>query len=420
MGMLELSTDASIEFVLKIQETCNINCSYCYMYNVGNELYKSLPQHASEEVFGSVAALVCGEFERRDPKAVRLILHGGEPMLFPVGKLEARLTAMFDQFRRRLNPSQLARITLSMQSNAMLVSDQWIAFLEKWKIRVGVSVDGPLEVHDRSRVDKRSRGTYERVARGISLLQEAERERRIPRVGALCVIDPFADGRRVYEHLCRDLGFRGIDFLLPFMNWSDCDEAKLAGVKRFLEDAFDAWVEHLQTTDVRVRLFDRALQSLCYEPPITRPGQTKTMRNLIVVVESDGTIMPEESLRPTYDERYTNLSVLTHGISDILENERMADSILDEYRLSEECDGCVLIGSCASGGTLGRIGSRFSSDVGPIRKSIYCEAFVSLYVRAAAALTSVGYRLPPDWLAYGDDADIGQVGIDVRGGRLVS
>ena len=66
----------------------------------------------------------------------------------------------------------------------------------------------------------------------------AEREGRLPRVGALCVIDPQADGRRVYDHLCRDLGFRSVDFLVPFMNWADVDDERLGGVKRFLEDAF--------------------------------------------------------------------------------------------------------------------------------------------------------------------------------------
>lgn len=406
MTKLLLSDDASIEVVLKIQETCNINCSYCYMYNVGNELYKTLPQHAGVEVFASVADLICKEFERRNPKAARLILHGGEPLLFPMDKLDARLSEMFALFERRLSAEQRARVSLSMQSNAMLVSDRWIEFLRKWDIKVGVSIDGPPEVHDRSRVDKRERGTYERVVKGIRLLQEAERAGRIPRVGALCVIDPSADGRRVYEHLCRDLGFKGVDFLLPFMNWGNRDAVKLDGVKRFLEDAFDAWVEHLQTADVRVRLFDRALQSLCYDPPITQPDQPKTMRNLIVVVESDGTVMPEESLRPTYDLRYTDLSVLTHDVPDIIRNQLMADSILDEYRISEECHGCALTGSCVSGGTLGRIGSRFSPGPEALRKTVYCDAFVSLYVRAAAALTSVGYKLPADWLAYGNDAEV--------------
>lgn len=404
--MLLLAEDSAIEIVLKIQETCNINCSYCYMYNVGNELYKSLPQHASAEVFAAVAKLVCDEFERRNPRAVRLILHGGEPLLFPLEKLDARLTEVSEVFNVRLTPSQRSRITWSMQTNAMLVSDRWIEFLRKWDFRIGVSIDGPPDVHDRLRVDKRARGTYERVIAGLGRLREAEREGRLPRVGALCVIDPQADGRRVYDHLCRDLGFKSVDFLLPFMNWADFDGEKLTGVNRFLESAFDAWLEHLETDAVRVRLFDRALQSLCYSPPVTLSGQAKTLKNLIIVVESDGTIMPEESLRPTYQDRYTDLSIVRHGVEDILSDRLMAASILDEYRIVDECDGCALSTACVSGGTLGRIGTRFSDGPEALRKSVYCDAFVSLYVRAAAALTRVGFGLPADWLDYGNDVEM--------------
>jgi uncharacterized protein len=65
--MINIADNCSLEVVFKVQETCNINCSYCYMYNVGNTLFQSVPKQASIEVCGDVANFVVDHFQGREP-----------------------------------------------------------------------------------------------------------------------------------------------------------------------------------------------------------------------------------------------------------------------------------------------------------------------------------------------------------------
>jgi sulfatase maturation enzyme AslB (radical SAM superfamily) len=107
--------NASLEIVLKIQETCNINCSYCYMYNLGNEVFKLMPeQRASLRTCVDVGNFVAREIALREPAYVRIIIHGGEPMLIKASAMEDRLTGLWSALHSNLSAIQLERVELAM------------------------------------------------------------------------------------------------------------------------------------------------------------------------------------------------------------------------------------------------------------------------------------------------------------------
>ena len=63
-------------------------------------------------------------------------------------------------------------ITNSLQTNGTLLTEKWCAFLKKHGFMVGISLDGPEEIHDRYRRDRKGNGTFDRVMRGLKLLQK--------------------------------------------------------------------------------------------------------------------------------------------------------------------------------------------------------------------------------------------------------
>lgn len=391
---LRLADNASLEIVYKIQETCNIDCTYCYMYNVGNTLFKSVPASSPIEVAENVAHFICDAFEDWNPSKVSLILHGGEPMLMPPHQFSARMEMIESILAKRLTDDARRRIEYSIQTNGTLVTEAWITLLQRWKIHVGITVDGPQDVHDRRRIDKKGRGSYQATIRGLDLLQAAAREGRISKPGGLCVIDPEASGAATYNHLVDDLGFDNINFLFPFMNWTNYSEEEVEGAGRFLLEALDRWMKGRAVgRTVHVRVFTDALNAMHgfgRGERLERPGEPIDLGHQVTIVESDGTIMPEESLRPTYEERFADLHVSSHRARDIVADPRFGALVRADITRSVECDGCVLIDACESGHALGRVGMRFAADGDFSRKSVYCQAYADLFAGLAHFMSQAG------------------------------
>src|SRR5579859_2687903 len=146
--------------LLVIQPTpfCNIDCRYCY-----------LPDRSSKAVVerSTLVNLFTQLFEcgwARD--RITVIWHAGEPMVMPI----AFYRDAFDLVAG-LKPKDLT-LTHAFQTNGTLIDDEWCQFLLEARINLGVSVDGPQHFHDRNRVTRSGRGTFDKTIRGIRLLRK--------------------------------------------------------------------------------------------------------------------------------------------------------------------------------------------------------------------------------------------------------
>ena len=236
-----------IEAVIKITERCNINCTYCYMFNRGNNDYEQHPVYISDETIAATSQFLAHGAQFYGTKEVRIIFHGGEPMMFK----KARFTAMCELFIREITPH--AKLVFAMQTNGMLVTDEWIAILSQYKIGVGVSIDGPKDCHDAQRVDHQGHGTYDRAVAGLKKLQMAHEEGRIFPPGGICVIDATQDARKIYHHLVNELGIKKQNFLIPMDTHDSIAPQAADKLGDFLIQIFDAWTKADDPTiDVRV------------------------------------------------------------------------------------------------------------------------------------------------------------------------
>ena len=142
---------------------CNIDCKYCF-YLEKEKLYpeKEKNWRMSDEV---LELYVRQYIEAQDVPAVNFAWQGGEPTLMGV-----------DFFRRAVElQEQYAdgkEITNAFQTNGILLDDEWGEFLAGNDFLVGLSIDGPRELHDRYRVDKGQKPTFDRVVDGLGMLQK--------------------------------------------------------------------------------------------------------------------------------------------------------------------------------------------------------------------------------------------------------
>jgi uncharacterized protein len=165
----ELSDDTSTvgkppAFHLMVKPTgaaCNLNCSYCF-YLDKKSLYPGSRFHMTGEVLESyVRQLIDAHRVQR----VTFAWQGGEPTLMG---LDFFRTAVDLQNKYR-KPGMTFENTL--QTNGVLLDDAWCEFLRRNHFLVGISLDGPQELHDVCRKDQSGRGTHSRVITGLRLLQ---------------------------------------------------------------------------------------------------------------------------------------------------------------------------------------------------------------------------------------------------------
>jgi uncharacterized protein len=94
-----------------------------------------------------------------------VVWHGGEPLSLPIDYYERAFEII-----HALTPQDV-RVIQAFQTNATLVTDEWCSFFNRHEVNLGVSVDGPAEIHDAARVTRSGRGTHEAVLRGIRRLR---------------------------------------------------------------------------------------------------------------------------------------------------------------------------------------------------------------------------------------------------------
>jgi len=143
--------------VLQPTPFCNINCRYCYLPQRNATTVMSLATivAAFKNIFSSGWA---------SPQ-MTIIWHAGEPLVLPVSYYEAAFSAI--EVSRPLD----LELRHSIQTNGMLLSQEWCDFIKKWHVGLGVSIDGPRHLHDANRVTRSGGGTFDRTVAGIRLLR---------------------------------------------------------------------------------------------------------------------------------------------------------------------------------------------------------------------------------------------------------
>jgi uncharacterized protein len=276
-------SDAPRAFHLLAKPTgavCNLYCAYCFFLSK-EMLYPGSDFRMADELLD---AYIRQLIEAHANSAhVTIAWQGGEPTLMGV-----------DFFRRAVELAEqhvLPRQTLehTIQTNGTRLDSDWAAFFAEHGFLVGISIDGPREMHDAYRVTKGGRGSFDQAMRGLALLREAGVQ-----WNALTTIHAAnaGHGREVYRFLRDDCAAEFMQFIpiiervaetaedgsVPWRSWRDrplyvqqgdrvtARSATAEQYGRFLIDVFEEWVRR-DVGSVFVQLFDVALANWAGEPP---------------------------------------------------------------------------------------------------------------------------------------------------------
>jgi uncharacterized protein len=239
---------------------CNCRCDYCY-YLDKERLYPGSDFRMPDDV---MEAYIHQTMSAHAGPDVPITWQGGEPTLMGVDFFRRTV----DAARRHARPGQ--RAAQSIQTNGVLIDESWCRFLHDHGFLVGLSLDGPRELHDRFRHDRAGKSVFPRVVRAARLMQERGVEFNI-----LCTVNA-ANSRHpldVYRFFRDEIGARYVQFI-PVVEWAagpaNRDERRVTGRSvlgadygLFLSKIFDEWVRR----DVGVMFipfFDAVLASYVY------------------------------------------------------------------------------------------------------------------------------------------------------------
>ncbi|MBB2941189.1 uncharacterized protein FB565_000893 [Actinoplanes lutulentus] len=338
------------EFVLKVHQRCNLACTYCYVYESPDRSWQTRPRIMSDEVWAAASARIAQHAATHALSGVRVILHGGEPLLAGAANLRQHVATL-----RKTLPGGCAA-TVTMQTNGVGLTERALDELAAEHIRVGVSVDGTPADHDRNRVFKSGRGSFAATERALRHLQA----RPDLYAGLLCTIDPATDPIETYEAL-RKHNPPAIDLLLPHANWANPPTTDAA---RWLIAVFDHWYPAPTT---RIRLFEDIMSLLLGGS--SGSEQVGLSPVAVAVVESDGDIEQVDALKTAYPGACaTGRNVRTDAFDDALEHPGIAARQIGVEALADGCRACPVHRVCGGG----HYAHRYRPGDGFRNPTVYC------------------------------------------------
>ncbi len=254
---------------------CNLRCDYCFFLEKSG-LYPGSDLRMTDEV---MEAFVRQTIEAQQVPYVTLAWQGGEPTLMGL-----------DFFRRAVDVEHDAlpqgwQVERTIQTNGTLLDDEWAAFLAENDVLVGLSIDGPRELHDAYRHDGARRSVFDSVESAARLLQKHGAEFNV-----LCTVNAanVEHPLDVYRYFRDELGARYLQFI-PIVEVETPPDATHAGTVsersvpsraygEFLSAIFDEWVRR-DVGEMFVQFFDGVLaayvrghSSLCVLRPTCGEG----------------------------------------------------------------------------------------------------------------------------------------------------
>jgi uncharacterized protein len=359
--------------VKPVSAVCNLDCQYCFYLDREADPYKDLPRRQMSEEM--LERLVDQYLFYSFPASV-FAWQGGEPTLAGLGFFRRAV-----EFQKRFGRNGQS-VSNAIQTNAILIDDEWCSLFREYSFLVGASLDGPEEVHDRYRWNKGRQGTWRKVMQGIEALGRNGVEFNI-----LCVVSQanVAQARALYQWFRRE-GFEFIQYI-PLAEFDKEGSALPFTVTpqqygRFLVDTFDSWWP--ERRKVRVRFFDNILEALagCV------PGNC-TMHPVCdsyVVVEHNGDVYPCDFF---VEGAWKLGNIGSDSFPEIARRLRRAQFAAKKTLPREECSRCEFATICQRGCPKLRHAQR--GEFGDL--DYFCQAYKMIFAHALPSLRREAAKL---------------------------
>ena len=348
--------------LLKIASRCNLDCSYCYVYQGEDTSWKLQPKRMSNEtILAIISRLV--EISNVQIQGFAIVLHGGEPLLLGITKLRM----LFSGLRNSL---PCDKYPISIQTNGMLLTNEILNLCSEYRVSVSVSLDGIKQANDIARFDRKGKSSFDEVLKGIQMLAEHPNSDFLF-AGTLSVIQPTVSAKSTYNFL-RSLNTPSMDFL-----FQDGNHDRLPfGKSSFESTEYGEWLTEilsLYLTDKnppKIRILDDLIKIILGGNP-SKEGKGEHSFG-ILIIETDGEIRKNDTLRASFegaDFFKGRPNIKSTKIETIINSEEFLDYIKSPKPTSSECQNCELLSICGGGMPLYRWShkSQFNNP------SVYCR-----------------------------------------------
>lgn len=359
-----------------VSEDCNLACDYCYYSTCGGKPGKI------NRIDSALLDTFMKDYMRHTDGVAAFAWQGGEPLLAGLDFFEEAVA-----LQAKYAPPRTV-ISNALQTNGTLLTDKWAAFLKTYRFLVGVSLDGPKDIHDARRVDARGQGSYDRVMNGIGHLRRHGVDFNI-----LTVIHK-GNVNRAVELLAfyKREKFDHVQFI-PCMDFRS-QETNRPGVYEitpeeygvFLSEAFDLWYNG-GAPELSVRFFDNMLSVYMNEQAELCIHRSACPDML--VLEQNGDAFPCDFF---IGEEWKLGNVGVHSLDDIL-----ASPVYDQFkalkpRLPEPCRSCQWKALCHGGCPRNR---NWSDNRMTSEPDYFCASYQMIYAHADERMKSLagGLRL---------------------------
>ncbi len=384
-----------LQVVYKIAERCNINCSYCYYFNMGDDTALGRPARASVGSTINLAKwIAAGCADLRIPR-VNISFHGGEPMLAKPD----RFAKMCEAFLTHIGP--VAEVRFAIQTNGTIFNNDWLRVLVKYRVSIGISIDGDRADHDRFRLDHRGRSTFTVTENTIRTLVEASAVFPSLRPSTISVLDRHVDYAATFRYL-RALGIMQMHFLFPDRNANDHApqvDKEAAEIGSGLLDLFTEWMIE-DNPDIHVRFIDRAL-GYFRQGASPKPVPRRRKSNQVLVARSDETVAIDDSYIPALDwyAATPEFAIADTNLRGVLADPVFPAIETETSKLPDACTSCRWQDICHGGD----LENRFSDQNGFNNPSVYCAAYKELYAGICNVLMNSGYPQSEIQRRFGDE-----------------
>lgn len=379
---------------------CNLDCTYCFFLSK-EALYPGSRFRMSEDTHEQYVRQLL-ESHRTDH--VTIAWQGGEPTLMGLDFFE-RTLELVEKHKR---PGQVFEHTL--QTNGTLIDEGWAAFFAEHGFLVGLSMDGPAEVHDAQRVDKGGKGTHAKVMRAARTLREAGAEFNI-----LCTVHALNEdrGKDVYRFFRDEVGASFVQFIpiieratpelieVAEAGWGShvegrplyTQQGELVTARsvrperygRFLVDVFEEWVRR-DVGSVYVQMFDVTLANFVGAPP-SLCIHSETCGKALALEHNGDLYSCDHFVEPAY--KLGNINE-THMLELAGSVQQMLFGLDKRDRLPRDCRECEVRFACHGGCPK----DRFRTDsYGEPGLNYLCPSFKTFFHHVTGPMEAMGTLL---------------------------
>lgn len=315
---------------------CNLRCKYCF--------YHSIAENRMTESYGimddETLELLVKKTLNFSDHSCSFAFQGGEPTLAGLDFFRKLI-----KLEKKYNRKNIA-ITNSIQTNGIVIDDEWARFLAENKFLVGLSLDGPKNIHDTNRCDHNGKDTFNNVMNTVNLFKKYDIEYNI-----LFVVDALVARHvnKVYNFYKKN-DFRFLQFI-PCLDPLGEEPGKYPHsltperFTYFLKNLFDKWYEDFMNNNyISIRYFDNLVGMIMGYPP--EACGMSGVCNCQFVVESDGGVYPCDFY---VIDRYYLGNLKDKGFEELKYSEPGKRFIEESKHVDPACKECEYFQICRGG-----------------------------------------------------------------------